>query len=424
MTSSPLQNLMSFLDASPSPYHAVASARALLETAGFTELPERSAWADVTGRHYVVRSGALVAWVANAADPVNLGIHIIGAHTDSPNLRIKPHPDVSNVGWRQVAVEIYGGVLANSWLDRDLGVSGQLILTDGDMRLVHIARPLARVAQLAIHLDREVNEKGLVLDKQTHLLPLIGLGASENGDLLKWLAADQDLDIATIAGADLMLHDLTPAHTLGIANELLASGRIDNLFSVWAAIEALTATSDNTGRVGIVALFDHEEIGSESASGAAGPFLESMIDRVLFGLGINDPDARGRTFAASTCLSADMAHAVHPNYAERHEPGHRPLPNAGPVIKVNVNQRYATSTVSAAMFAAACERVGLAHQVFVSKNSQPCGSTIGPITASRLGISTVDVGCAMLSMHSARELCGAHDAEFMRRALTSYLTGG
>ena len=423
MTSAPLDNLCSFLDASPSPFHAVARARGLLEAAGFTELSEHSAWPDVRGCHYVVRDGALVAWVANDPEPVKLGMHIIGAHTDSPNLRIKPRPDVANAGWRQLAVEIYGGVLSNSWLDRDLGVSGRLVMKDGTQQLVHVARPVARVAQLAIHLDRDVNEKGLVLDRQTHMLPLIGLGTAEPGSFQEWLAGEVQVAASDIAAADLMLHDLTPAATLGIDNELLASARIDNLFSAWAGVEALISCRSLRGRVGVTALFDHEEIGSESTTGAAGQFLESTLDRLLFALGVNDPDAKGRTMAASSCVSADMAHSVHPNYAERHDPAHRPVPNAGPVIKVNANQRYATSSSTAAMFAAACDRAGVPHQVFVSKNSQPCGSTIGPITATRLGIATVDVGCAMLSMHSARELCGALDADLLLRALPSSLTG-
>ncbi len=423
MTLSSLRELMTYLDASPSPFHAVESAKALLDAAGFTERSEGTAWTTVDGRKYVVRGGALIAWVANEADPVNLGVHIVGAHTDSPNLRVKPNPDCSSAGWQQLAVEIYGGALSNSWLDRDLGLSGQVVLRDGTKRLVRVERPVARVAQLAIHLDRDLNDKGLVLDKQLHMLPLVGLGASNPGDFLQWLASETDIEPDTIASTNLMLHDLTPARTLGLSNELLASARIDNLFSAWSAITALRDSAETTGRVCVAALFDHEEIGSASTTGAAGPFLESALDRVLFALGVTDPDARGRTFAASTCVSADMAHSVHPNYVDRHDPAHRPLPNAGPVIKVNTNQRYATDAITAAMFGAACERVGLKHQTFVSKNSQPCGSTIGPITATRLGIATVDVGCAMLSMHSARELCGAEDADHMRRALSSYFVG-
>ncbi len=415
------ESLFAYLDASPSPFHAVANAMARLIEQGFRELRESDAWTDVTGRCFVVRGGALIAWVASVPDPVTSGFHIIGAHTDSPNLRLKPNASMSNVGYRQVAVEIYGGVLANSWLDRDLGVSGRLIMTDGSSSLVCFNRPVARVPQLAIHLDREVNEKGLVLDKQQHVLPVIGLGAHEGMAFHEWVAAEAGAAVNDVASFDLMLHDLTPAAHLGSSAEFIVSGRIDNLFSCWAGIESVVAVAPTAGgAIPMVALFDHEEVGSSSTTGAAGPLLEIVLDRVGHALGL-DVDQRARSLNASSCLSSDMAHAVHPNYADRHEPGHRPLPNHGPVLKVNVNQRYATDAVSAARFRAACASVDVPVQVFVSKNSQPCGSTIGPITATRLGIETVDVGCAMLSMHSARELCGAYDPALYVRALTSYL---
>jgi aspartyl aminopeptidase len=425
-----LEALLRFLDASPSPYHAVASAQALLDAAGFHELSERDAWTAEAiagpggnGRRYVIRGGALLAWVAKDADPINHGIHIVGAHTDSPNLRIKPNPDVASAGWRQWGVEVYGGALNNSWLDRDLGLSGRVILRDGTTRLVKIDEPLARVAQLAIHLDREVNEKGVMLDKQLHLTPLIGLGPKSS--FREFLGARGNCDGNDIATWDLMLHDLTPARQIGVDGELIASGRIDNLFSAWAAIRALTdvavsAESSSGGRIAMAALFDHEEVGSASTTGAAGPFLETTLHRLLESQGIVTADDRARVFAASSCVSADMAHAVHPNYTDRHEPDHRPLPNGGPVVKVNANQRYATDARTAALFQSAARRVEVDCQTFVSRNSQPCGSTIGPITATQLGIATVDVGCAMLSMHSARELCGAQDADLFRRVLGSY----
>lgn len=418
-----LDSLLSFLHASPSPYHAVDTAKGLLLAAGFRELNERDAWTDVTGSCFVTRGGALIAWSANQIDPAVHGFHIIGAHTDSPNLRIKPNPSVNNVGYRQIGVEIYGGTLNNTWLDRDLGISGRLVLKDGSTRLVLIDRPIARVAQLAIHLDREVNEKGLVLDKQLHLLPLAGLGTHNDGDFTGWVAAEAGVSAEDVAVADLMFHDVTPPAILGLDGEFIVSGRIDNLFSCWAATTSLVnAAPTASGRVPMVALFDHEEVGSSSTTGAAGPLLEHVISRIGHAAGL-DPDGQARAFAASTCLSSDMAHAVHPNYAERHEPGHRPVPNQGPVVKVNANQRYATDAVGAAWFRAACASVDVPVQTFVSKNSQPCGSTIGPITATRLGIDTVDIGCAMLSMHSARELCGAHDADMYLRALTSYFGG-
>lgn len=416
------QSLLTYLDASPSPFHAVANARVALLAAGFRELRESDPWTSVVGRCFVERAGALIAWVAEQPDAVGRGFHIIGAHTDSPNLRVKPEAAVGSTGYRQIGVEIYGGVLANSWLDRDLGVSGRMIMLDGSTPLIEIDRPVARVAQLAIHLDREVNEKGLVLDKQLHLLPIAGLGTHDGREFDRWVAAEAGVPLEEVAAFDLMFHDLTPAALIGMDNEFIASGRIDNLVSCWAAAQALVSTATTaSGSIPMIALFDHEEVGSGSTTGAAGPLLEIVLHRISHALGLSADD-HARAIHASSCLSSDMAHAVHPNYADRHEPAHRPLPNHGPVLKVNVNQRYATDAISAARFRAACARVDVPVQVFVSKNSQPCGSTIGPITATRLGIETVDVGCAMLSMHSARELCGSADPELYVRALTSYLS--
>ena len=423
-STTPLDDLRAFLEASPSPFHAVESARTRLETAGFTELTESDPWSrnDVWAKRFCIRGGALIAWNGTSAQPSDEGFRIIGAHTDSPNLRVKPQPDVTSVGYREVGVEIYGGVLANSWLDRDLGVSGRLLLKDREQLLVKIDRPIARVAQLAVHLDRDVNEKGVVLDRQLHLLPISGLVPeieSSQRKFLDFVASSIGVAVDDVSSFDLMFHDLTPPALLGIDSEFLVSARIDNQFSCWAGVAAM-AQAPASGAVTVVALFDHEEVGSASTTGAAGPLLERVIGRVSAAFGL-DTDALGRALSVSSCVSADMAHAVHPNYADRHEPNHRPVPNGGPVIKVNVNQRYATDATSAGMFAHACRAADVPMQTFVSRNSQPCGSTIGPITATRLGIDTVDVGCAMLSMHSARELCGAGDAELMVRALTAYL---
>ncbi len=421
--SSTLQSLLGFLHASPSPFHAVAEARRRLQAGGFRALTETEAWSDVSGRCFVERDGALVAWVSEQADAPQSGFRIIGAHTDSPNLRVKPNTSIASVGYRQVPVEIYGGALLNSWLDRDLGISGRVILRSGEAALVRIDKAIGRVSQLAIHLDREVNEKGLVLDKQLHVLPMVGLGEFAGDAFVAWVAAQAGIAHADVLAHDLMFHDVAPPGLLGLDDEFVVSARIDNQFSCWAAIDALVNDRNATrGPIPMVALFDHEEVGSSSTTGAAGPLLETVIDRIAAVSGLTT-DERSRALAHSTCLSSDMAHAVHPNYAERHEPGHRPIPNGGPVLKVNANQRYATSAVGAARFRAACERADVPVQVFVSKNSQPCGSTIGPITATRLGIETIDVGCAMLSMHSARELCGSADADLFVAALTSFLQG-
>ena len=411
-----VQDLADFITAAPSPYHAVAEAVARLEAAGFVEEPPthflpRRRNHDDGGDGYLVRDGSVVAWSAGAPAPLRVFL----AHTDSPTLKVKPNPDVGRGGWRQVGVEVYGGALWNSWLDRDLGLAGRLALYDGSTVLVNVARPLLRVPQLAIHLDRTVNQ-GLKLDAQHHLLPIWGLGAAAEGDLLEFLAAEVGVGAGEIAAHDLVVHDLTPPARLGEDQELLAAPRLDNLASVHAGITALLA-SRGTEVTPVFVGFDHEEIGSNSATGAAGPLLETVLTGLAGGF-----DARGPVFAASRCLSVDVTHAAHPNYLELHDPEHRTLPNHGPALKVNANQRYATDAPGAAAWKRACRTAGVPTQVFVGKNTVPCGSTVGPITATRLGIRTVDVGIPVLSMHSARELCGVEDPGFLAAAATAFLS--
>jgi aspartyl aminopeptidase len=417
----PVDSLLAFLDSSPSPYHAVATAAARLEGHDWSAVRVDDAW-PATGRNYLAVGGALVAWNRPEAARPSSPLRIIGAHTDSPNLRVKPRPDTGSVGWRQLAVEIYGGALLNSWLDRDLGLSGRVVLADGSMHLLHVDEAIARVPQLAIHLDREVNERGVILDKQLHLAPVWGLGPATEGEFVDWAAHRLSVRASDVRSWDVMFHDRTPAALLGREREFIASGRLDNLCSCWSAIEALInrvspGAAPTTDSTDIVVLFDHEEVGSESTTGAAGPLLMNVVHRLIG----DSADDRHQALASSMCVSADMAHAVHPNYPERHEPAHRPMPNGGPVIKVNSNQRYATDAITHAAFRRACDEAGVPSQVFVSRNSMPCGSTIGPITATRLGIPTVDVGCAQLSMHSARELCGAADPDMMAAAMTAFL---
>jgi aspartyl aminopeptidase len=415
-----LDDLISYLDESPSPWHAVASSVQRLEAAGFERVVETAQWGNVAAG-YVVRGAALIAW-RRCTDAASGGapFRIVGAHTDSPGLRVKPRPDTGNVGWRQLGVEVYGGALLNSWLDRDLGIAGRVVLRDGVSINLAVHDALARVPQLAIHLDRDVNEKGLVLDKQQHLTPVWGTGAAADGDFARWLSHRMEVSVADIAWWDLCLFDNTKAAVLGADQSLLASGRLDNQLSCWAATSALIASSASA-HTSLIALFDHEEVGSESSTGASGPLLSTALERLSLAAG-GDREGFHRALAGSSCISADNAHAVHPNYPERHEPGHRPIVNLGPAIKVNANQRYATSADTAVMFQNACERAEVPWQVFVSRNNMPCGSTIGPLTATSLGIPTVDVGVPQLSMHSARELCGVHDSVYLVRALTAYLT--
>ncbi|MDH6441403.1 aspartyl aminopeptidase [Streptomyces sp. SAI-144] len=426
-------DLMTFLAASPTPYHAVANAAERLEKAGFRQVSETDAWdaetagtsASGSGGKYVLRGGAIIAWYVPEGAAPHTPYRIVGAHTDSPNLRVKPLPDIGAHGWRQVAVEIYGGPLMNSWLDRDLGLAGRLTLRDGSTRLVNVDRPLLRVPQLAIHLDRAVSAEGLKLDKQRHLQPIWGLGDDvREGDLIAFLEEELGLGAGEVTGWDLMTHSVEAPAYLGRDKELVAGPRMDNLLSVHAGVAALTAVAGGSKLpyIPVLAAFDHEENGSQSDTGADGPLLGGVLERSVFARGGSYED-RARAFAGTVCLSSDTGHAVHPNYAERHDPTHHPRVNGGPILKVNVNNRYATDGSGRAVWAAACEKAGVPFQSFVSNNSMPCGTTIGPITAARHGIKTVDIGVAILSMHSVRELCGADDPHLLANALVAFLEG-
>lgn len=411
MTTS-IDDLRSFLDASPSPFHAVHTAAERLVAAGFIEIADTDDWTELPVDGFVVRDGGLIAWRTPADVDVDSPFRLVGAHTDSPCLRVKPRPDTGAAGWKQLNVEVYGGILNNSWLDRDLGVAGRLTLLDGTHVLVNVNRPIARVPQLAVHLDRGVNDS-LKLDPQLHLQPVWGVGQRAAGEFARWIAEQAGCELP--AFWELSLYDVQPAAVIGADGSLLASGRLDNLLSCWAALDALIGC-EPTGATAMIALNDHEEVGSSSTTGAGGPLLERVLERHVLARG-GERDDLHRSLAGSFCVSADNAHAVHPNYTDRHDPDHGPIVNAGPAIKINSNQRYATSSGTAAVFRRACETAGVPHQVFVSRNNMPCGSTIGPITATRLGIDTVDVGVPQLSMHSARELCGTEDPVALAAAL-------
>ena len=408
-----IDGLRSYLDASPSPFHGAATAGQRLTAAGFVDVELADAWVDLPALGCVVRDGALVAWRTPESATPTTPFRLAGAHTDSPGLRIKPSPDQSAVGWKQLNIETYGGILNNSWLDRDLGVAGRLTLSDGSPVLVAVDRPVARIPQLAVHLDRGANTEGLVLDPQQHLQPVWGTGTKVAGEFATWIASEAGCDLPVFW--ELCLYDVQPAAVLGGDGSLLASGRLDNLLSCWAAVDALI-TAEPTDAIAMIVLNDHEEVGSSSNTGAAGPLLERVLERHVVARGGTRDDLQ-RSLAGSSCISADNAHAIHPNYQDRHDRDHAPIINHGPAIKVNSNQRYATSSATAAMFRRACEAAGVAHQTFVSRNNMPCGSTIGPITATRLGIDTVDVGVPQLSMHSARELCGTSDPVSLALAL-------
>lgn len=419
-------DLLGFLRDSPTPYHAVESVRSRLIAAGFQVIDEASSWKGIApGRYFLVRGGALLAFVLPPG-PVR-AFRMAGAHTDSPNLRLKTRPEYAKVGYHQVGVEVYGGVLLNSWLDRDLGLAGRITLRNQgklEERLLKIDRPIARVPQLAIHLDREVNDRGLILHRQEHMPPVLGLTGLDSPSRLRALCAEElGANATDLLAFDLMFYDLTAPSVGGLDGEFLFSGRLDNLAMCHASVQALIHSAEvvkEGAPVQLIALFDHEEVGSNTSSGAGAPLLPMVLERLVLATG-GDRDDFHATMARSLCLSADMAHAVHPNYPERHEQRHRPAINAGPVIKVNAQQRYATCGYTASLFDDLCQRRGIAVQYYIHRTDLPCGSTIGPITATLLGIPTVDVGNPMLSMHSAREMAGTADPAKMVTAIGAFL---
>ncbi|KQY77730.1 aminopeptidase [Microbacterium sp. Root1433D1] len=416
------EDLADFVAASPSSYHAAEEVARRLAAAGFTRLREEDAWpTPAGGRYVVVRDGAAIAWVVPADAVATTPVQIFGAHTDSPGFKLKPQPTTGSRGWLQAAVEVYGGPLLNSWLDRELRLAGRLALADGRVVLADTG-PLLRLPQLAIHLDRGVNN-GLALDKQTETQPVWGLGEATDADILAELAASADVSASEIRGYDVVVADSARGAVFGKDSAFFASGRLDDLASVHAGVVALEAQEPAPGApIAVLAAFDHEELGSESRSGAAGPFLEDVLERLYAGLGA-DGSARRQAYASSWCLSSDVGHSVHPNYAAKHDPVVQPVLGSGPILKINANQRYATDAIGTASWRTCCERAGVATQEFVSNNSVPCGSTIGPITATRLGIRTVDVGIPILSMHSARELAGVSDLHDLARTAQSFFAG-
>ncbi len=426
----PAQDLVAFINAAPTPYHAVEEAVRRLKGRGFSALDERDDWRmEPGGRHYVIRGGGtLVAFVVGQKPPAESGFVLVGAHTDSPNLRVKPAPDVTASGYRQIAVEVYGGVLWSTWLDRDLSLAGRVTLRGGDTRLVRFERTLCRIPNVAIHLNRDVNNQGLLLNAQNHLMPLSGLhGKSDDSRLLPLVAAELSkaggkVSVEDILGWDLCLFDVMPAAIGGVQDELVLAPRLDNLASCHAALQALFEAGAAGEATRVVALYDHEEVGSQSAAGAKSRFLSNVLDRVATGFPNQSSQATARAFSRSFMISADMAHALHPNYAEKHDKGNAPVLGKGPVIKVNSNQSYASDAPGIALFAAACAEANAAAQRFASRNDQPCGSTIGPISAAAMGIRTVDVGNPMLSMHSCRETAAVADVAPMIRALSLILS--
>jgi len=415
--------LIDFIDASPSPWHAVANAEALLQKNGYTRLEEDARWQLAAGgRYYVVRGGAsMIAFVQGSKPIAEAGFRIVGAHTDSPGFRVKPRAALSGDGLARLAVEVYGGPILATFTDRDLGLAGRVVLRTGASQATHLLRferPLLRLPNLAIHMNRDVNEQGLKLNKQTELpLILAQLGEGDDAEALlrKLLADATDTDAADLLSWELAVYDVQKGSLWGANEEFIASRQLDNLASCYAALTALIASKQPTATC-VAALFDHEEVGSESAAGAGGSFITDVLARIGAHARLDEQD-RQRAMARSFFISADMAHAYNPNFPNAYEPGHKVKVNGGPVIKTNANQRYTTNAETAARFIGFCEKAEVPYQQYAHRSDLGCGSTIGPIVASQLGIASVDVGSPMWAMHSARESAGVHDHAYMIAAL-------
>jgi aspartyl aminopeptidase len=430
------QGLLDFLNQAKSPYHAAFTVAERLRQAGYVEFDERQPWTVEPGqRAFVTRGGAsVVAFEIGALPPSESGFLIIGTHTDSPNLRVKPRHSLRGNQTFGLSVEPYGGLLLHSWLDRPLALAGRLVTRSGEVRLIDVPQGLLTIPSLAIHLQRDVNQQGLVLNPQQHLRPLLGLESSSDdphpfeGIIQAALEPLLGQPATEISAFDLCLLDATNASFIGYNDAFIASGRIDNLASTYSAITALLDATVPSGSpdnhaTKVLVLYDHEEVGSRSYAGAQSTLLGDVLSRLSTRLSPVDPESTYRAMANSLLLSADMAHAVHPNYADKHDDLNRPLLGKGPVLKSNAGQSYATDAISAAAIENAAIRAGIELQRFVTRNDMPCGSTIGPLAASRQGIRTVDIGNPMLGMHSCRELCATTDvAPYAQLMLEWYRT--
>ncbi|MCK9563471.1 MAG: M18 family aminopeptidase [Bacteroidales bacterium] len=417
--------LLEFLAASPTPFHAVANLAAMLDQAGFRQLDEGAGWALEKGQgYYCTRNGSsIIAFVMGRQPLLDNGIRMVGAHTDSPCLMVKPQPEINTRGYVKLGVEVYGGALLNPWFDRDLSIAGRIVYRDGEgelrQRLVDFAEPVAVIPSLAIHLDRQANENRSI-NAQTDIPPVLFQSGQGRAEDFRTLLAERFLDGeagARVLDYELCFYDTQKPALVGLHRDFIASARLDNLLSCFVGLESLLAAQGD--ETALLVCNDHEEVGSASACGAQGPMLASVLERM-----IPDGQTRTRVIGRSLMISADNAHGVHPNFTTRHDDNHGPLLNQGPVIKVNVKQRYATNSLTAALFRQLAHEVYVPVQSFVTRSDMGCGSTIGPITASEVGVPTLDVGMPTFAMHSIRELAGVADAWALQRILTLFNNRG
>lgn len=444
------RGLLAFIDASPTPFHATQSLAAMFDEAGFDQLDEREAWQLAPGgKYYVTRNdSSIIAWQQGSGGSDELassGWRMMGAHTDSPCLKVKPQPELREHGFFRLGVEVYGGALLNPWFDRDLSIAGRVHYsgrgksTQPQSALLDFRCPVASIPSLAIHLDREANNSRSI-NAQLQLPALLGSAAAiGESDFRSLLAAQlqREMDGAArgagkskagdskagkktgklpeVLDYELSLYDTQPSAIIGLHGEFIAAARLDNLLSCYIDALALIEASGKGGAWSLLVCNDHEEVGSQSASGAAGPFLAQVLERIEA-----NAEVRARALSNSVLLSTDNAHGLHPNFADKMDSNHAPMLNAGPVIKVNANQRYASNSETQALFRTLCKSVDVPVQSFVVRSDMGCGSTIGPITASELGVKTLDIGVPTFAMHSIRELAGSADTEYLYRSACAF----
>lgn len=420
------QGLLDFLAASPTPFHAVESMLKIFTEHDFKHLKEQDAWNLKPGKYVVTRNDSSIIAFVLASDKNDViarsGIRMVGAHTDSPALRVKPNPNIEKKGYLNLGVEVYGGVLLNPWFDRDLSLAGRVTYTDDTQTicstLINFETPIASIPSLAIHLDREANSSKTV-NPQTDLPPLLMKQSKTstlktfNQVLQRQLKQSKDISSDKILGYELSFYDTQKPAIVGLEQEFINSARLDNLLSCYVGMKALVESDGS--QFCLLVCNDHEEVGSASAEGAEGPFLKSVLERT-----IPDAETRFRAIAASMLISTDNAHGIHPNFSDKHDANHGPILNEGPVIKINTNQRYATNSETAGFYRHLCEKNNIPCQTFVVRTDMGCGSTIGPITAKEIGVKTIDVGVPTFAMHSIREMAGTEDALHLNLSLKAF----
>ncbi|UCB55640.1 MAG: M18 family aminopeptidase [Thiotrichales bacterium] len=422
------EGLLNFIKTSPTPFHAVAAMKTILDTQGFQQLREADVWDSVdNGRYYVTRNDSSIVAFTLGKDPAANGFRMVGAHTDSPCLKVKPNPEIVKQGYLQLGVEVYGGALLNPWFDRDLSLAGRVSYLDQQQQvrscLIDFEQAIASIPSLAIHLDPDAN-KSRSINKQTCLPPVImklpdnekhRKGTPDFREMLLALLGRQHADAGAekVLDYELAFYDVQPPAVVGLHQDFIASARLDNLLSCYTGLMSLLDAPDNANCM--LVCNDHEEVGSVSTSGAMGSFLKSVLHRLC-----PTPEMLARAIDQSMLISADNAHGIHPNFSDKHDDNHGPIMNKGPVIKINANQRYASNSETSAVFRHICARADVPVQSFVVRSDMACGSTIGPLTAAETGIRTIDVGVPTFAMHSIRELAGRWDGYYLYRALREY----